>query len=176
MWENKLSYSLTLSFFSEVITEILTFRYIWIYFSKFRYIITVYKTMLFNIIHEYIHCPYCKKKIRKDSLKCPYCTSDLTNDFAKKEMNKKSFLTGWKFWTWLLIIIFWVISISKSEPTWNTYIDPSIQKLQESRDFFYQTCMWWLTPESKGYSELDTSCRKWMEAIKNPEYKDLYSK
>lgn len=65
------------------------------------------------------------------------------------------------------------------EPWYNPPVqNPDTAKLQESREYFYSTCMWswsYWDKWSDEYKRLDESCKKWMQAINNPNYKEQYS-
>lgn len=92
----------------------------------------------------------------------------------------KSFLASWKFWAWIIIFIIVIVAVTKRDPIYveNT-INPTAQKLQDSREYFYKSCMWtWsiYAPGSKEYKDMDESCKKWMQAINNPDYKAISTK
>lgn len=93
---------------------------------------------------------------------------------------KKSFLLSWKFYVSIIAVGVAVFSMTKMEPQYiPPVVDPNISKLQESREFFYKECMgtWsYYTPGSDEYKKMDESCRKWMQSITNPEYKNISTK
>ena len=93
---------------------------------------------------------------------------------------KKSFLLWWKFWVWIVTFIALMVLATKKEPVYIPQeISDTERKLIESKEYFYKECMWTgsiYLPWTKEYVDMEASCREWMDAIKNPNYKDILKK